>query len=152
MSRLRHPSTNSLITSEDLVVWLEEFLLNGCLSYACHCTGWKEPLFSFTASYSACLLKLSAQQNRLAVHTEKTIVPNGLQVPAFSLEPVNKCKQGHTSSCDASQGAVRRGTPTDYHDQRGSSLLSTSVRSLTLIHWERLFLFGWFLTRSIRCS
>lgn len=134
MSRLRHPSTNSLITLEDLVVWLEEFLLNECLLYACHCTGWKEPLLSFTASYSACLLKLSAQQNRLTVHTEETITANGLQVPAFLLEPVNKCKQGHTSSCDAFRGAVRRGTPTDHHGQRGGSLLSTSVRSLTLIH------------------
>ena len=148
MSRLWHPSTNSLITLEDLVVWLEEFLLNECLLYACHCSGWKEPLLSFTASYSACLLKLSAQQNRLTVHTEETITANGLQVPAFLLEPVNKCKQGHTSSCDAFRGAVRRGTPTDHHGQRGGSLLSTSVRSLTLIHWERLFfLFGWFLTQ-----
>ena len=83
-------STSSLITWEDLVVWLEEILLNECLLYAWHCTGWKEPFFSFTTSYSACLLKLSAQRNRLTVHTEKTIVVNGPHVPAPLLEPVNK--------------------------------------------------------------
>ena len=57
---------------------------------------------------------------------------------------------GHTSSCDAFQGAIRRDTPTDYHDQRSGSLLLTSVRSLALI--EKDFLFVWlvFASGSIR--
>ena len=58
-------------------------MLNECLLYAWHCTGWKEPLFSFTTSYSACLLKLSAQQKRLTIHTEMIIVANGLKYLHF---------------------------------------------------------------------
>lgn len=135
-------------------------MLNKCLRCAWHRAGWQGALSPSTASCSISFPKPCTQLKRMTFrHREGSPFGVGFEEPPSLLEPENKFI-GRTSPFDASQGAVRRGTPNDSPYQSPGGSLSTQRDKRLGIHSLRkglfahlfAFLLFFFWLGAFRCS
>lgn len=117
-------------------------MLNKCLRCAWHRAGWQGALSPSTASCSISFPKPCTQLKRMTFrHREGSLLAlaSRSRPPCWSLKTSSI---GRTSPFDASQGAVRRGTPNDSPYQSPGGSLSTQRDKRLGIHSLRKGLFA----------